>query len=473
MSLIWDKNDDFSKWYSSLVKEGDLIEYGLVKGTIIMKPYAWSIWNNIQKAIDKYFKKLGTENCYFPTFIPYSEFIKESQHIKGFAPELFKVTSIGDKILEDPLIVRPTSEIAFCNYFSSLSKSYNDLPIVLNQWCNAFRVEKNTKPFFRTSEFLWQEQHAIFATEKEAKEFSIKVINIYKDFMHKYMCIPVLMGEKTLYERFAGAENTYTIETFMQDGQALQSGTSHYLGQNFSKQFNIKFQTKNNVFEHVFQTSAGVSTRLIGAMVLTHSDEKGLMLPSMIAPWKFAIICNAEKDYETNNVLTHIKSSMGSIIFKLDDSNKSFGAKLSEYELKGIPFQIIIGKKEVETKSITIYRRFTQEKYSIGMEHLNFNYFRSLLEMHDNNLWKRANDFLQSSITRVDNYDDFLWAIKNKKIVLTYWAGNEKDEKRLKDETGASSRCISWDHNHEDQNGKECFYTKKPNAKLVYFARAY
>lgn len=474
MSMIWDKNNDFAKWYTSLIIESDLIEYGLVKGTIIFKPYAWTIWTNIQKGLDKYLKKVGTKNCSFPMMIPYSEFKKESNHIEGFAPELFKISKIGDKEIEDELVIRPTSEIAFCHFFASQSKSYNDLPLILNQWCSAFRVEKNTRPFLRNCEFQWQEQHAIFSTKDEAKDFSMKMINIYKDFINKYLCIPVLMGEKTEYERFAGAKKTYTVEALMQDGQALQCGTSHYLAQNFSKNFDIKFQTKDNRFEHVFQTSAGTSTRLIGATILAHSDEKGLVLPSMIAPWKYVIVINNSKDLKINDFLSKLKHSMGSIIFKVDDRDKSLGSRLSEYEIKGVPFQIIIGQKEIDENSITIFRRFTGEKYSISIEHLNFNYFKSLLEMHDNNLYTRANDFLQNSIVKAENLDEFIWAIKNKKIVLSYWAGNQEDEKKLKELTGASSRCISWDHEDVNQNENyKCFFTGKENAKLVYFARAY
>lgn len=472
MGKIFSKNEDYTKWYTSLIKESEMIEYGLVKGTIVFKPYAWSIWNNIQKGVDKYLKKFNTENCYFPLMIPYSEFQKEAKHVNGFAPEFFKISKIGDRILDDELVIRPTSEIAFCNYFANISKSHNSLPIVLNQWCSAFRVEKNTKPFLRNSEFLWQEQHAIFATEKQAKEFSLKMIQAYKDFMNKYLCLPVLMGEKTEYERFAGAEHTYTVETFMEDGQALQSGTSHYLGQNFAKGFDIKYQTKENTFEYVYQTSAGVSSRLIGAMVLSHSDDKGLILPSMIAPWKFVINSPSEKDKDLNDLLTKVKSSMGSIIFKLDDSDCSFGQKLEKYEIQGVPFQIIIGRKEVENNCITIFRRFTGEKYSIGVEHLNFNYFKSLLDMHDNNLFTKADKFLKSSIVMVNNYEEFVKAIHAKKIALAYWAGNEDDEKQLKEQTGASSRCISWDHPNEPKDNK-CFFTNKSNAKLVYFARAY
>lgn len=473
MSRIWDKENDFSKWYTSIITESELVEYGLVKGTIVFKPYAWALWTNIQKGVDRYLKKVGTENCYFPLMIPFSEFKKEAKHIDGFAPELFQVNMTGDKHLDDPLVIRPTSEIPFCHYFSSMSKSYNDLPMILNQWCSAFRVEKNTRPFLRNSEFLFQEQHAIFSTEKEAKDFALRMINIYKDFLQKYLCLPVLMGEKTPYERFAGADNTYTVEAFMQDGQALQSGTSHYLGQNFSKNFDIKFQTKTNNFEYVYQTSAGVSSRLIGAMILAHSDSKGLIMPSMVAPWKYVIVTSDIKDKGIANLLNKVKMSLGSIIFKLDDSNKSLGFKLSEYEVKGVPYQIIIGAKEVESNSITIFKRTTGEKYSIGVEHLNFDYFKNLLEMHDNFLYRKANDFLQSSISRVWNYDEFNWAIKNKKIALAYWNGNEEDEKKLKDLTGASARCISWDHDDENHENRTCFFTGRPAKKLVYFARSY
>ncbi len=475
MGKIFDKDIDFTKWYTSIILESELIEYGLVKGTMILKPYGYSIWSNIQKGMDKYLKKVGTENCYFPLMIPYSEFIKESKHVEGFAPELFKISKLGDKVLEDELVIRPTSEIAFCHYFKSVCNSYNDLPIVLNQWCSVFRVEKNTRPFLRNSEFLWQEQHAIFSNQKDAKDFSFRMINIYKDFMNKFLCLPVLMGEKTEYERFAGASNTFTCEALMQDGQALQVGTSHYLSTNFSKNFDIKFQTKNNNFDYVYQTSAGCSSRLIGAMILVHSDNKGLVLPSLIAPYKYIIITNSEKDNKLEKVLSHVKASLGSIIFKHDDREKGIGLKLSEYEVKGVPFQIIIGSKEVENNQITIYKRNTQEKMSYTLNEINFDLFRNLLLQHDEELFKKAEEFLLRSIVKVNNLEEFILAIKNKKIALAYWNGNQEDEKRLKDLTGASSRCISWDHNADYQNSsnQKCFFTNKDNAKLVYFARAY
>lgn len=474
-SKIYDKDLDFAKWYTSLITESDLIEYGLVKGTVVFKPYAYAIWTNIQKGMDKYLKKLGTENCCFPLMIPYSEFKKEAEHVEGFAPELFKVTKIGDKELEDELVIRPTSEIAFCHYFKSISKSYNDLPIILNQWCSVFRVEKNTRPFLRTSEFLWQEQHAIFENEKQAKDFSFKMINVYKDFLNKYLCLPVLVGEKTEYERFAGADNTYTCEALMQDGQALQSATSHYLGTNFAKSFDIKYQTKDNTFEYVHQTSAGCSTRLIGAMILAHSDNRGLILPSMIAPYKFTIVVHKERNDKVDKLLNKVKTSLGSIIFKLDERDKSMGAKLQEYEIKGVPYQIIIGEKEVEQDCITIFNRISGQKEQINSEYINFSYFKNLLEMHDNKLYAKANDLLNSSIVKVDSLDDFVKVIKDKKVALAYWAGSQEDEKKLKELTGASSRCISWDHpdNYLKDENQNCFFTNKPNGKLVYFARAY
>lgn len=475
MSRIFDKNIDFTKWYTSLVMESELIEYGMVKGTMVLKPYAYSIWTNIQKGVDKYLKKMGTENCYFPLMIPYSEFVKESKHIEGFAPELFKISKIGDKVLDDELVIRPTSEIAFCNYFRTVCNSYNDLPIVLNQWCSAFRVEKNTRPFLRNSEFLWQEQHAIFSDSKEAKSFSFRMINVYKDFLNKFLCLPVLMGEKTEYERFAGASNTFTCEALMQDGQALQVATSHYLSTNFSKNFNVKFQTKNNNFDYVHQTSAGCSTRTIGAMILVHSDNKGLILPSLIAPYRFVIVTNSETNAKVDKLLSTVKKALGSIMFKHDNSDRGMGSKLEEYEIKGVPFQIIIGNKEVENNQITIYKRTTQEKIVYPIEHISFDFFRSLLTDHDRRLFEKAKNFLNDSIVRVNNLEEFILAIKNKKIALALWSGDQEDEKRLKELTGATSRCISWDHNVEYQqsNEKKCFFTNKDNAKLVYFARAY
>lgn len=470
MIKIVSQKTDFAKWYTSVIKEADLIEYGLVKGTIVFKPYAWEIWNNIQKNFDIVLQRNGSKNCYFPLLIPFSEFKKEAKHVKGFAPELFKVTKIGDKNIDEELVIRPTSEISFCNYFSKVVKSYNDLPLILNQWCSVFRVEKNTRPFLRTSEFLWQEQHAVFEDEKSAKNFAFKMINEYRDFLKEYLCMPVLMGEKTPYERFAGADITYTVESLMQDGQALQTATSHFLAQNFSKNFDIKYQNKGNTFSYVFQTSAGISTRVIGGLIMCHSDDNGLVLPSKISPYQIGIVV-AQDVYDFHKkFVDDILSKFTSFRYDLQ-TNKSIGLLIERNEIKGYPIQLIIGKKEIESNQLTIYRRDKKEKFQIKNELFNEKWLNSYFKEYDSNLYNKADKFLKDSIVKVNTIDEFKEAIKNKKIVLANWAGSEEDEKKLKELTGASSRCIKIDN--KKNNDSKCFFTNKKNAIEVYFARAY
>lgn len=466
MAKIINRNQDFSKWYTSVVLESKIADYGLVKGTIIFKPYGWKIWNNIRSILTKLMEDLGTQECYLPLMIPYSEFQKEKKHVEGFNPELFMVSKIGDKNIEDPLVVRPTSEISFCNYFKKEISSYNDLPLILNQWCNVFRVEKNTRPFLRTSEFFWQEQHAIFESEKEAVEFSLKMINLYKEFVNDYLCLDVIVGEKTENERFAGAEKTYTIEAIMPDGQALQSATSHYLGTNFSRNFDIKFQNKNNKFDFVFQTSAGMSTRIMGALIMSHSDDNGLVLPFKIAPIQFAIVYNQESTF-----VNDVKKILKKYNTKDFVSEKSMGLTLQNNELMGIPFQIILGKKEIEKNEITIYRRDTKQKISIKFDEFNSIFIEDLISEYSKNLFSNSQKRTLSKIKEVDNIEDFKKELDNKNFILAYWSGGIEDEKKLKDLTGATARCIPIDSKTSPNH--KCFFTKKENPKLVYFARSY
>lgn len=466
MAKIINRNQDFSKWYTSVVLESKIADYGLVKGTIIFKPYGWKIWNNIRSILTKLMEDLGTQECYLPLMIPYSEFQKEKKHVEGFNPELFMVSKIGDKNIEDPLVVRPTSEISFCNYFKKEISSYNDLPLILNQWCNVFRVEKNTRPFLRTSEFFWQEQHAIFESEKEAVEFSLKMINLYKEFVNDYLCLDVIVGEKTENERFAGAEKTYTIEAIMPDGQALQSATSHYLGTNFSRNFDIKFQNKNNKFDFVFQTSAGMSTRIMGALIMSHSDDNGLVLPFRIAPIQFAIVYNQESTF-----VNDVKKILKKYNTKDFISEKSMGLTLQNNELMGIPFQIILGKKEIEKNEITIYRRDTKQKISIKFDEFNSIFIEDLISEYSKNLFSNSQKRTLSKIKEVDNIEDFKKELDNKNFILAYWSGGIEDEKKLKDLTGATARCILIDSKTSPNH--KCFFTKKENPKLVYFARSY
>lgn len=468
MSKIIKQDVNFAKWYSSIIQEADLVDYGLVKGTVIFKPYGWALWKRIQEEFTKVLERQNTKECCFPMLIPYSEFKKEKEHVEGFNPELFKVSFLGDKKLEDELVLRPTSEITFCHYFKKNINSYNDLPCILNQWGNVFRVEKNTRPFLRTSEFFWQEQHAVFATKEEAYNFSINMIYEYKNFVKDFLSIDVLVGEKTENERFAGAENTFTIEAIMPDGQVLQSATSHYLGQNFSKTFDIKFQNKINTYDNVFQTSAGLSTRIIGAIIMSHSDDNGLVLPFKVAPIQFGLVIPSDIDAKAIEPIVKNISNYKYQIFKVE---KSLGMKIQENEIKGIPFQIIIGKKELENNSITLYRRDLKEKKTYSFNDFNESTINNLIDEYSNNLLSKTFKRLNDSIEFVDNIKDFEKALKNKKIVSAYWAGTKEDEKKIKELTTATPRCFDWTQKTSESN--KCFLTNKPNAKLVYFARAY
>ncbi|MCF0217689.1 MAG: proline--tRNA ligase [Malacoplasma sp.] len=470
MSKIIAKEVDFAKWYTSIIENAQLVDYGLVKGTIVFKPYGWAIWKNIVDEFTKILASLNTQECCLPLLIPYSEFTKEKDHVEGFDPELFKVSYLGNKKIEDELVIRPTSEILFCHYFKKNVNSYNDLPLILNQWCNVFRVEKNTRPFLRTSEFFWQEQHAVFASEKQAYDFAIKMVNVYQKFVNDFLSIAVLMGEKTVGERFAGAINTFTIEALMPDGQVLQSATSHYLGQNFAKPFSIKFANQNNNYEFAFQTSAGLSTRIIGAIIMSHSDNFGLVLPFKIAPVQFAILYPSEIDINDKQ-LQQIKATLKDFRIELQPIEKSFGMQIQKNEIKGIPFQIILGKKEMELNQVTIYQRDIRQKSFLNIADFNTKQIQKMINNYCDNLFNNSLQRIQNSIVYVDNLNDFNKAIKDRKVVTAYWNGDKEDENKLKNLTSVVPRCYDWKI-PSDPN-KKCFFTNKPNARLVYFARAY
>ncbi len=468
-SKIVKRDVDFSKWYTSIITEADLIDYSLIKGTVVLKPYAWSIWKNIEKNLDKEFAKHNIENCCFPLLIPYEEFLKEKEHIEGFAPELFTVDRIGEEKLESPYVLRPTSEILFCYYFKNNVVSYNDLPIKVNQWCNVFRAEKNTRPFLRTSEFYWQEQHAVFSNKDEAIDFAYKIFDSYKYLLNNILCIPVLTGKKTEYEKFAGADFTLTLEAIMQDGQALQSGTSHYLGQNFAKSYDLKYQNSKNGYDYMEQTSAGVSTRLIGALIMTHSDDDGLILPSKIAPYQ--LIINTmfyEKNENVKNIVNVIENKLSNFSFKKNINDKSLGIKIQDAQIKGIPLQINIGPRDAENNKVEIFKRSTNEKIIVDIKKINDKFINDLLYEHDSIIYKRAQDNLNSKIQEVNSIEELKKAIQNAKVAFAYFDGNENDEKEIKILTSASTRCIV----EQNKKGK-CIKTGKLTNKKVYFARAY
>ena len=464
------RSDDFAEWYTSVIQNSQLCVYGKIKGTLIFQPNAWSIWEEIRKNIDIQFKKVGVKNLSMPLLIPKSEFMKEKKHLEGFSPECFIVTQIGDKELEDQYIIRPTSEIPFCNYFSYVASSYKNLPIKVNQWCSVLRGEKTTKPFLRNSEFHWQELHAIFEDKKQALQFTKKILDIYEKFMNDLLCIPTLKGEKTVGERFAGAENTFTLESLMQDGQILQCATSHYLGQNFSKIYNIKFQTKNNEFDFVHQMSAGVSTRLLGAIIMVHGDDNGLVLPPDIAPNQIVInTIGSNKEPKISDIAKLLSKKLTKYRVQINDSDHGLGYKLADGEVQGTPIQIIVGNETIKNNEVTIIRRDNGQKINIKLDDIK-NVINTELKNYKIEIYNKAKKALDNSIVFISNIDELKKALNDKKIVKTYWAGTEDDEKKVKELTGATPRCIIKNVNNENGN---CFFTKKQTKQIVIFGRAY
>lgn len=466
---IIERTKNFADWYTSVIKEAKLIEYGPVKGTMFFLPNGWAIWESIRNEIDKQFAKMGVKNIQLPLFIRQADFLKEKQHVEGFAPELFTVSTNKKEELAEPIVIRPTSEISFCQVFKSQIRSFNDLPLLYNQWCSVCRVEKNTRPFLRNTEFHWQELHTAHSSKEEAQKQTLKTLEIYKNFIQDYLCMPVLVGEKTENERFAGAVNTYTCEALMQDGQALQCATSHYLGQNFGKAYDVKYQTKDNKFDVIHQTSAGISTRIIGGLIMSHSDDNGLILPFKIAPTQIAIIVVNANDKDTNAYVRLIKKTLDDkyrII--VDDSDKSFGFKINKYQVQGVPFCLVVGKQEIEANEITFIRRDSNDKIKVSLKALP-KHLSTTIDEYQSNLFNAANSRLQSAIVEVSNFNQFKEVINNKKIALAYFDDTVANEKKLKEETGATARCIKL----SGVSGKKCFYTGKPATHLIYFARAY
>ncbi|MDE6289482.1 MAG: proline--tRNA ligase, partial [Ureaplasma sp.] len=374
---IVNRSEDFAKWYTSVVQEAKLIQYYDVKGAMIFQPYGWEIWELIKSNLDERMKATGSKNLSMPTLIPLAEFEKEKEHIEGFSPELFTITKIGDNELSEKLVIRPTSEIVFCKYWKKILTSYKDLPFKHNQWSNVFRAEKTTKPFLRNSEFHWQELHGLFDNKKDAINYAYEMQKVYSDFVSKVLCIPNIIGEKTEGERFAGAEKTLTVETIMQDNQALQSATSHYLGQNFTKAYDITFQNRDNKIDIPYSTSHGLSTRIIGAIIMVHGDDNGLVLPFKVAPIQIVILpLFISKNPEVLEFAKKIQLSLSSYRTHLDNSDKGMGYMISDYQVQGVPFQIIIGPNDLKNKTLTIFRRDLNIKETININDLN-NYLDS------------------------------------------------------------------------------------------------
>ena len=487
------RGEDYSKWYNELVVKADLAEQSAVRGCMVIKPYGYAIWETIQSELDRRFKEQGVKNAYFPLLIPKSFLSREAEHVEGFAKECAIVTHHRlkndpegkgvvvdpDARLEEELIIRPTSETIIWSTYKNWISSYRDLPILCNQWCNVMRWEMRTRLFLRTAEFLWQEGHTAHATQEEAEDYARTMLDVYADFAERVMAIPVLKGVKSPNERFAGALNTYCIEAMMQDGKALQAGTSHFLGQNFAKSFDVQYLTKENKFEYVWATSWGVSTRLMGALIMTHSDDNGLVLPPLLAPIQIVMVPIFRNPEQLNAILDKFNTlaselkAMG-IRVKIDTSDKATpGFKFAEYELKGVPVRIAMGGRDLENGTVEVARRDTLTKETIAMDGI-ADYLKSLLEEIQDNIYKKALDFRTAKTREVDTYEEFKEEIKKGGFLLCHWDGTPETEERIKAETKATIRCIPTEEfpGYKEEAGK-CILTGKPSNKRVVFAIAY
>lgn len=478
MSLIKNKaitsrDEDFAKWYTDIVKNARLANYTSVKGCLVFEPLAYAIWENIQRVLDKKFKETGHTNVYMPMFIPESLLTKESEHVEGFAPEVAWVTHGGRNQLEERLCVRPTSETLFCDYYNRVINSYRDLPKLHNQWCSVVRWEKETRPFLRTREFLWQEGHTAHETPAEAEEETLKMLHIYRDFFKNYLAIPALIGKKTEREKFAGAEYTYTVEALMYNGISLQSGTTHYFGQKFSKPFDVKFQNRKNEWEYVYQSSWGVSTRMIGAIIMVHGDDNGLVLPPRIAPTQVAIvpIKNDEKVVLSANRIKKLLEKEGIRVVLNDDSEKSAGFKFAEYEMQGVPLRIEIGPRDVESGKVIVARRDNFEKITLeNNEKIAFKISEILDAIHENmykKAEKRNNERTYSSTSLAEIAD----IIKNKPgYIKAMWCGDDNCEAKMKEIGGIKSRCIPFE---QEKISDKCVVCGRPAKHMVIWGIQY
>jgi proline--tRNA ligase len=481
--------DNYSQWFNDLVVKADLAEQSAVRGCMVIKPYGYAIWEKMQQQLDRMFKETGAQNAYFPLLIPKSFFSREAEHVKGFAKECAVVTHYrlrssedGNSVevdpsakLEEELIIRPTSETIIWNTYKNWIQSWRDLPLMCNQWCNVMRWEMRTRPFLRTSEFLWQEGHTAHATREEAEEEAKKMLDVYAKFAEEWMAVPVVCGVKSETERFAGALDTYTIEAMMQDGKALQSGTSHFLGQNFAKSFDVTFLNKENKPEYVWATSWGVSTRLIGALIMTHSDDNGLVLPPRLAPIQVVVIPIGKGDEQMKAIADKLQPVIEQlrkvgVTVKYDDSdNKRPGFKYADYELKGIPVRIVMGGRDLENNTVEIMRRDTLEKETIGFEGL-AEHVVSVLDDMQNNIYKKALDYRDAHIYECNDYEEFKQRVKDGGFFLCHWDGTEETEARIKEETQATIRCVPF--GFEQTEGVD-MVSGKPAKHRVIIARSY
>lgn len=482
--------EDYSQWYNDLVKKADLAEHSDVRGCMIIKPYGFSIWEKMQQALDKMFKDTGHQNAYFPLFVPKSYLAREASHVEGFAKECAIVTHYRlknaedgsgvivdpDASLEEELIVRPTSETVIWNTYKKWIQSYRDLPILVNQWANVVRWEMRTRLFLRTAEFLWQEGHTAHATKDEAVKETLQMLEVYAEFAEKFMAMPVYKGRKTENEKFPGAVDTYCIEALMQDGKALQAGTSHFLGQNFAKAFDVQYSTKEGKLDHVWGTSWGVSTRLMGALIMAHSDDDGLILPPKLAPIHVVIVPIFRNEEELAKISERIEGIIAglrkkdiTVKFDTRDTHKP-GFKFAEHELKGVPVRLAVGPRDLENGTVEVARRDTKEKEVIAMDSV-VDRIPALLDDIQKNIYNRALKFREDHTTKVDTYDEFRKVLEEKGgFVLAHWDGTSETEMAIKEETKATIRCVFVDG--EKEKGT-CIYSGKPSAQRVLFAQAY
>ena len=488
LEFLTKRSEDYSKWYNELVVKADLAEQSDVRGCMVIKPYGYAIWEKMQRILDDMFKETGVQNAYFPLLIPKSFLSKEAEHVEGFAKECAVVTHYRLKTndthdgvvvdpaakLEEELIIRPTSETIIWNTYKNWIQSYRDLPILCNQWCNVMRWEMRTRLFLRTSEFLWQEGHTAHATREEAEERTRQMIRVYADFAERYMAVPVIQGVKSETERFAGALDTYTIEAMMQDGKALQSGTSHFLGQNFGKAFDVQFLNKENKPEYAWATSWGVSTRLMGALIMTHSDDNGLVLPPALAPIQVVIIPIGKPDQmsmldEKADAIVRELKALG-ISVKYDNSdNRRAGFKFADYELRGVPVRLVLGARDLEKGLIEVMRRDTLEKENVAVEGID-RYVKNLLDDIQANIYKKAKDFRDAHIYECENYEEFKERVKDGGFFLCHWDGTAETEAQIKEETQATIRCVPFG---VEQTPGVDMVSGKPAVARVLIARSY
>ncbi len=473
VEAITSMEEDFTQWYTDVVKKAELMDYSSVKGCMIFKPNGYAIWENIQKNLDAMFKETGVENVYMPMFIPESLLQKEKDHVEGFAPEVAWVTHGGLEQLQERLAVRPTSETLFCELFSKTVQSHRDLPKVYNQWCSVVRWEKTTRPFLRSSEFLWQEGHTVHATAEEAEARTVQMLNVYADFCEKYLAIPMVKGRKTDKEKFAGAEATYTIEALMHDGKALQSGTSHNFGDGFAKAFGIQYTDKENKLQYCHETSWGVSTRLIGALIMVHGDDSGLVLPPKIAPTQVMVVPIQQKKEGVLDKAYDLRDELLNAGFrtKIDATDKSPGWKFSEQEIQGIPVRIELGPKDIEAGQCVIVRRDTREKIVTTFDEVS-DKLAEVLDTMQNDMLERAKAHLSSHINDAHNYDEFKQIAEEKPgFIRAMWCESEECELKIKEDTTVTSRCMPFDD--QEQISDVCVCCGKPAHKLVYWGKAY